>query len=204
MRTQTAEMPVAATGRPLLTVIRPDAPPPFPRIGFVEALDQLGQAVGVYGLTGGPLHLTKAFRAVLDQRGVSAFVRTAVAAIAAEAEVGRRGHVVPPPVAYRDRDCVVRASLYRPSETTMVLVCIEAARGPQQLSDEEIVASYKLTPMEVRVARLLATGEPNDVIARTLGVSRHTARHHTEHVHRKLGISRRSAVAGRLLHKTAL
>jgi DNA-binding CsgD family transcriptional regulator len=57
---------------------------------------------------------------------------------------------------------------------------------------------YRLTPREVEVAGLLAEGCSNSELASRLGISPHTARHHTESVLAKLGVSSR-AQAGALL-----
>jgi DNA-binding CsgD family transcriptional regulator len=196
----TAELPVAPTGKPILTVLRPETRPTAPKLGFVAALDLLGQSVAVYTLNGALLHRTAAFRAALELAGVSPLVRAAVASIAKQRDTALRHHAVPSPVAYRDGDRVVRASLYQPSDDPMVLVCIEAtsAVAPSQLTDEQLMERFGLTPAEVRVARHLASGEPNKVIATTLGVSAHTTRHHTERVFRKLGIQSRAAVVSKL------
>ena len=63
----------------------------------------------------------------------------------------------------------------------------------------ETVKRFSLTPAEQRVARLLIKGENNKAIAATLGLSEHTARHHTERVLRKLDIRSRAGVAYKLL-----
>jgi DNA-binding CsgD family transcriptional regulator len=52
-----------------------------------------------------------------------------------------------------------------------------------------------LTEREIEVARLIADGLRNREIATSIGVSEHTARRHTEHVLRKLGVTSRAAVA---------
>lgn len=63
---------------------------------------------------------------------------------------------------------------------------------------EEATASlrrrYRLTPRELEVARLLLRGKSNDEVALTLGISGHTARHHTERVFTKLDVRSRSAL----------
>ncbi len=52
-----------------------------------------------------------------------------------------------------------------------------------------------LSPREVEVLRLVARGLSNPEIARRLGVSPHTARHHVRHVYDKIGVSSRAAAA---------
>jgi HD-GYP domain-containing protein (c-di-GMP phosphodiesterase class II) len=52
-----------------------------------------------------------------------------------------------------------------------------------------------LSPREVEVLRLIARGLSNPEIARRLGVSPHTARHHVRHLYDKIGVSSRAAAA---------
>ena len=56
-----------------------------------------------------------------------------------------------------------------------------------------------LTSREAEVAQLLARRLSNAELAAALGVSAHTARHHTERVMQKLGVRKRSEVAATLL-----
>ena len=55
-------------------------------------------------------------------------------------------------------------------------------------------ARYDLTPREIEVARFLADGASNAAIANALGISPATARHHTEAVLAKLGVSSRARI----------
>ncbi|HET7469590.1 MAG TPA: LuxR C-terminal-related transcriptional regulator [Gemmatimonadales bacterium] len=55
-----------------------------------------------------------------------------------------------------------------------------------------------MTPREVEVALLLATGLSNNALARQLGISPHTARHHTQRVLGKLGVHSRAEAGARL------
>ncbi len=73
------------------------------------------------------------------------------------------------------------------------------AAGP---TDEALASRFGLTARQVEVVRLLAEGLANDEIARTLGISPNTARNHTEHVMRKLGVTARAQV-GALLRASA-
>ncbi|MFN2566322.1 MAG: response regulator transcription factor [Gemmatimonadaceae bacterium] len=57
---------------------------------------------------------------------------------------------------------------------------------------------YRLTRRESDVAQLLALGKSNAEIASILSISEHTARHHTERVLTKLGVSSRAAVGASL------
>jgi DNA-binding CsgD family transcriptional regulator len=79
-------------------------------------------------------------------------------------------------------------------------VIVSMTRVIRRLPDPEaLVNRFGLTPCEASVALLLARGMPNRDIARTLAVSTHTARHHTESVLLKLGIHTRAAVGGVVL-----
>jgi DNA-binding CsgD family transcriptional regulator len=78
-----------------------------------------------------------------------------------------------------------------------VVVTLEEVR-PQPLSDEQLRVRYNLTRREVQVARLVERGRSTPEIARALGVSTHTARHHVEHLRSKLGCHR-AAEAGAAL-----
>jgi DNA-binding CsgD family transcriptional regulator len=57
---------------------------------------------------------------------------------------------------------------------------------------------YGMTPREVEVALLLAEGCSNLTVARRLGISPHTARHHTQRVLGKLGVHSRAEAGARL------
>ena len=53
---------------------------------------------------------------------------------------------------------------------------------------------YRLTPREMQVTRLLLHGKSNGEIAGALGISGHTARHHTERVFSKLAVRSRATL----------
>jgi DNA-binding CsgD family transcriptional regulator len=57
---------------------------------------------------------------------------------------------------------------------------------------------YGFTAREVEVAALLEYGLSNVAVAQRLGISPHTARHHTQRVLVKLGVHSRAAAAARL------
>jgi DNA-binding CsgD family transcriptional regulator len=68
------------------------------------------------------------------------------------------------------------------------------ARNPLQI----LSARFGFTAREAEVAMRLAEGASNASIAQALGISEHTARHHTRHVLTKLGVHSR-AQAGALV-----
>jgi DNA-binding NarL/FixJ family response regulator len=62
----------------------------------------------------------------------------------------------------------------------------------------QLQLQYRMTPREAEVARLLEEGRSNTAIAERLGISPHTARHHTQRVLAKLGVHSRSEAGARL------
>lgn len=79
----------------------------------------------------------------------------------------------------------------------LVLMTVQPL-DPDLPSDEVIRKHFGLTPRQIEVARLLAAGRSNAAIATELCISPDTARHHTEHVFRKLGVSSRAEVGPKL------
>lgn len=65
---------------------------------------------------------------------------------------------------------------------------------------ERYQAQYGFTPRELEVAELLAEGLGNKALAGRLGISVHTARHHTQRVLTKLGVHSRAEAIVRLRH----
>jgi len=59
-------------------------------------------------------------------------------------------------------------------------------------------SEYGMTPREIEVALLLAEGCSKSTVATRLGISPHTARHHTQRVLGKLGVRSRSEAGARL------
>jgi DNA-binding NarL/FixJ family response regulator len=57
---------------------------------------------------------------------------------------------------------------------------------------------YKLTAREIEVALLLAQGRSNQAIAKALGISSHTARHHTQRILTKLHVHSRAAAGAKI------
>jgi DNA-binding CsgD family transcriptional regulator len=62
----------------------------------------------------------------------------------------------------------------------------------------ETLSTFGLTPREREVALLLVTGASNEHVATTLGMSRYTARHHTEHILSKIGVRTRAEILPRV------
>ncbi len=85
----------------------------------------------------------------------------------------------------------------RPGPGTRLLLVVEpcAQRLPDPIS---LRRRFGLSRREAEVALLLAQGGRNTQVAARLGISPHTARHHTEMVLAKLGIRSRAEVAAAL------
>lgn len=193
----TAEMMIpAVVSPPRLTVLRPATK----RLGFVAAFEMIGQCIGIYTLQGALLHETAALRDCRRDDNTARLIRTVVDAMSSRALVAIRRQEVPEPMHARDDHRIVRATLYQPSDEPMILVHVNSLVIPhREMSDAEITRRFNLTPAELRVARRLAKGQANKVIAVELCVSEHTVRHQTERVLRKLNVNSRSAVAQKLL-----
>lgn len=79
------------------------------------------------------------------------------------------------------------------------LVLVVERQSSPDLSVESVAIRFGLTHRQATVAILLARRHSNAEIARMLAVSPHTARHHTERVLERLGVSSRMDVAALLL-----
>jgi DNA-binding CsgD family transcriptional regulator len=55
-----------------------------------------------------------------------------------------------------------------------------------------------LTDRELEVAELVASGRPNDAIARRLGISSHTVGQHVRNIFRKVGANSKAELVARL------
>jgi len=100
--------------------------------------------------------------------------------------------------AYRARASLMRKSLS--DSSPLVLITLESfSTGVHQT----LSTRHRLTPREVQVVELLAEGHSNKSVAEALGVSAHTARHHTGRVLSKMQAKCRSEVGAlvRRLHR---
>lgn len=74
-----------------------------------------------------------------------------------------------------------------------------AALTLDTVSDEELRRRFHLTRREIEVLRLLLLGRSNADVARFLGISEHTARHHTERIRSKLNVHSRAQLAAAIV-----
>lgn len=84
-----------------------------------------------------------------------------------------------------------------PGGSVAIVVGVDRQKS-ERISNRELRERFRLTPRECQVARMIARGDSDPEISAALGISRHTAEHHTEHVLAKLAVRRRSEVYRRL------
>ena len=70
-------------------------------------------------------------------------------------------------------------------------------RGPGFVRNDAAIASLGLTGQEMRVLELLATGQPNKSLARSLGLSPNTIKTHLSNLFAKLEASTRTEAVAR-------
>lgn len=176
--------------------------------------DAAAQGYAVFGMNGEMLHENPSLALLLahepERDRLRASMRTLAAGFAtlARRARGRAGLAVTDlaPATFREYQTAagryrVRASLLADGLIGREACILVALEPPERrpLSDEDLKSRYRLTQREIQVARLLAEGKATSEVAAALGVSSHTARHHTERVLSKLGVSSRAAVAVRLM-----
>lgn len=191
-----------------------------PSRAFVRVLDLLAEGVLLVDSGGRAAHVNAALASMLredDERDalLREMRRLALAA-------PRTGAPPPPRIADRadepSRDDTSTDALEREARTAAARYRIRAAAisdalagiarpvvvtlerlTPQLPSAASLMAHFGLTVCEARVAYILMQGRTNDGIARTLKISPHTARHHTENVLLKLNAHSRGEAIGKLL-----
>lgn len=178
------------------------------RADLLNAVEVLGQAVLVCGPDGRVLHETAALTTALAGDREAAMLRASLLSVAVGA--GRRTRPAvhsarqptsPPLIELRTAhaEYVARASVCDDGRARGSLILVSLERlTPTVPSAEELRRRFGLTEREAEVALLLSMRRTNQEIAAALGVSTHTARHHTENVMRKIGSTSRAEVAAAL------
>lgn len=72
---------------------------------------------------------------------------------------------------------------------------VEVARTDQQARRAKSAGTFGLTPREVQVVRAVVAGDTNAEVARRLGISQDTVKHHLSNIFDKLGVSNRLELA---------
>lgn len=179
-------------------------------------IDQYTDGCAVFSSSGKPLHRNPALCVMLascsDQQPVIEEIQRQVTEVSAVA-VGRHRSGVSIPRASADYS--LDAFTYRISASILdsvhsgpqplILVCVarignetRAPRAENMLRDH-----FGLTSRETEVAILLHQRLTNREIAHQLGLSEHTARHHTERIMLKLGVTARADIRKRILEAIA-
>jgi DNA-binding CsgD family transcriptional regulator len=175
--------------------------------GVPSMLDRIGERVILYTLAGRELHRNVTMRRTLEQDPDRERILEAAGAVALAVAAYARGHSrdTGRPTAtpastrrlvrtaggrYRLRGCLMGPDA---SDAEAVLVSVERATV-EPPSPELLRVRYGLTGREVQVAGLLVQRLTNEEIAGTLGISSHTARHHTESILLKVGVKSRRAL----------
>lgn len=174
-------------------------------------LDQMPAAVALFDVSGRLVHcntaLVKALAAEQPPR-CQILVREAGAVARSLLAIVRggisQGIYQPPPsvpqVVTRDGrytmlGTLIRSSTFAPRPHVLVTVIPVT---PRSATDGDLRMRYGLTPREIVIARLVSDGLSAPAIGGRLGISRHTVRHHIEHVTTKLNVHTRAAVGAAL------
>jgi DNA-binding CsgD family transcriptional regulator len=172
-------------------------------------LDRIGERLILYNLAGRELHRNVTMRRTLDQDPDRERILETAEAVAHAVAAHARGPISEPaggatatPASsrqevqtaigrYRLRGCVVGPDTVDSESAVLVSVDRLTIEPP---SPEVLRDRFGLTVREVQVACLLVQRLTNEEIAATLGISSHTARHHTESVLLKVGVKSRRAL----------
>lgn len=179
------------------------------RSQLLTVFDRLSCGIGVYDLGGRLLHANPLLEELMtrpDGARMRTEVESMVRGLAALSLARRRAAADGRPPGPSYRRLRVGTEAYELSATLLppgmsggrhehILVAVEEQRATAAVSSVALRERHGLTPREEQVARLLAQGQRTREIAQALGISDHTARHHTEAVLRKLGVHTRAAVA---------
>jgi len=183
---------------------------PSHRERLFDTFDALSDGIAAFTLEGLLVHRNRALAELLCDTSDSSALLNAMSNIVA---VLREGHQSPlaargagtAPVSRQVehegerihvRGCMLPGQGERREALALVTVVNRPHPRPKfENARERTRAQYNLTGREVEVTMLLAQRMSNREIALRLGLSEHTARHHTERILRKLGAVNRREVA---------
>lgn len=181
------------------------ARPPRAATLLAEVLDTVEDAFCVCDSAGRIQHENPAFRQLVTRVGAVEPIRAQVRALARDAvatapalrsspqdspAVVRSVEFSVDDVSYRLRASLLRSTSADPSAAS--ILSLEVRQASAVL--DRLRTTHRLTPREVKVVELLAEGHSNKSVAHILGVSIHTARHHTGRVLAKLGANGRAEI----------
>lgn len=170
-----------------------------PTSAFIQLLDSLHMAAQLFDRSARPQHETVELRQLLSASIDAVRLRAAIA------DAARRTMWAGPDArigsTLRTAAATYALSAIGVPATVAVMdsILVVVHRVDERyVTDGDLRERYKLTPREIEIVRHLASGLPNDQIARLLGRSPYTVRRHTEHILAKLDIRRRAQVGARL------
>jgi DNA-binding CsgD family transcriptional regulator len=182
------------------------------RAHLVGFLDHLGSGVLVMSVAGRVLHETPTLARMLADEPERERVRRALVDVAqcigacAHHRCGEVSHAraAGASAAHEERTATARYRLWGSYVGPGLLAPVGAVLAvlervlPQPLSNTQLHERFGLTRRELEVAHLADRGASALEIARALGISPHTARHHLERVRGKMGVHRIGEAAARL------
>jgi DNA-binding CsgD family transcriptional regulator len=177
-----------------------------PMADLGSVMDVAGQALVLFDLSGRQLRTNPVMQRALAQDPERSRVETSLRQVAAAVMAasapdqsgqegnrldGRRLEIATSTAAYRLRGNLVGYNALGHPRAIMVSLNRVAFEIP---ASDSLRTRYGLTVRELQVASLIMHRLSNTEIARMLGISPHTARHHTENVLAKLGVRSRKAL----------
>jgi DNA-binding CsgD family transcriptional regulator len=184
------------------------------RAPFYALLDRLIEGCALFTQSGVLLHQNPALTAIhagaLAPRALSQTIANSVASVR-ESCFGQRGEVTNPhalSVDERGPEGTYRISgsllEHSPSGTeAAILVTVTFASTSDRTVPSVLLRErFGLTSRESEVTPLLVARRTNREIAHRLGMSVHTARHHTENIMRKIGVASRADISSVLVESS--
>lgn len=171
---------------------------------LARLIDDMGECAAVFALNGRLLHRTPQLDDALTFDPARDQVWSEIARLGKQRGSGTSAVGAPPAfisvttsaASYQLRASALGAGLFDRHPVVLVTLDRTSTDMPSATTLRE---RFHLTRREAEVALLLAERKSNSEIAGTLGVSSHTARHHTENVLAKLGLRSRTMVREHLL-----
>lgn len=197
--------PVAGTAMRLAATLRRH------REMLTRNIDRLGTGALLVDASGTIVHANRAFRAAAPDRRVERTVLRAARDLVRQLTAGteRKTRAAGPPVPAAEIALIVPPHRFRlrALELTMglrmhaphFLVDVRSDRPARKWTALELRQRFGLSGRQAEVALCLADRLSNREIAETLGISPHTARHHSEMVMAKLGVTSRNDVRRQLM-----
>jgi DNA-binding CsgD family transcriptional regulator len=181
---------------------------------FVATIDDLRDGCALFAPTGLLLHRNPALSSLVETQPYGADVWMSIQAAARDVlEIFLKTTDVRDLASHRSKQCIVRGRTYTVSacvigyfddvRSTAILVIVKPSSESSHGFDPDAGARFDLSPRQCQVARYLAARLSAKEIAARMGISEHTARHHTESVMKKLGVTIRRAVAAALVAESS-